>query len=209
VLDRENTGHEVYPKYPVETLVHGQGDCEDGSILLAALLNESGYNAVLLLLPEARHMVIGVADMAVRGTTVIYDGVDYYTVETTQAGWDVGELSPRCQQSSVIVHDCDDVPLLIHKWEATPEEPGSVTVDVHVANFGDAEVEDVQVKLLFERRDGKIVSQRPVTRGTTLSPGSSEDYDCSVTLPMDRTLRGRCRLSISGRLHDESESDWS
>lgn len=208
VKDTENTGHDAYPKYPIETLVHGQGDCEDGSILLAALLNELEYDTVLLLLPEARHMIVGVADVAVTGASVTYNDSEYFTIETTQVGWKIGELSPKCQNSSVIVHDCEGLPLLVHEWEAMPVEPGSVTVDVHVANFGDAQADNVQVQLLFERRDGETVSQRSLSRGATLGQGASTKYDCRLSLPVDRTLRGKCRLGINGKLHDESESDW-
>lgn len=37
------TGYDEYPKYPIETLVDGSGDCEDTSILLASLLRGFQY----------------------------------------------------------------------------------------------------------------------------------------------------------------------
>ncbi|MFC2108687.1 PKD domain-containing protein [Candidatus Bipolaricaulota bacterium] len=38
-----------YPRYPVETLVEGVGDCEDSAILYASIVRTFGYNAGVLL----------------------------------------------------------------------------------------------------------------------------------------------------------------
>jgi hypothetical protein len=77
-----------YSKYPIETLVDGKGDCEDTSILAAALLDLMGYDAVLLSYSD--HMAVGV-QMTGYGpfyadyTPKYYDfgGKRYYYVETT------------------------------------------------------------------------------------------------------------------------------
>lgn len=47
-----------WPKYPVETLVEIQGDCEDTAILYASLVRPIGYGVHLLFLP--RHVAVGV-----------------------------------------------------------------------------------------------------------------------------------------------------
>ncbi|QYZ79168.1 hypothetical protein E2N92_06835 [Methanofollis formosanus] len=82
-------GEEVeYPKYPVETLVDGKGDCEDSSILTAALLNQMDYDVVLLHYSD--HLAVGVQiqnfdPYYVNYTPKYYDyrGKRYYYVETT------------------------------------------------------------------------------------------------------------------------------
>ena len=38
-----------YPRYPVETLVDGVGDCEDSAILYASIVRTFGYSAGVLL----------------------------------------------------------------------------------------------------------------------------------------------------------------
>ncbi len=52
--------------YPIETLVHRGGDCEDTSILTAALLRHMGYSVVLLFFEhwgeKAAHLVVCVAE---------------------------------------------------------------------------------------------------------------------------------------------------
>lgn len=47
-----------YPKYPVEMLVDGRGDCEDAAILMAGLLDALGYDTVLLRYSD--HMALGI-----------------------------------------------------------------------------------------------------------------------------------------------------
>jgi predicted transglutaminase-like cysteine proteinase len=42
-------GGTEYPRYPVETLVDGVGDCEDSAILYASIVRAFGYNAGVLL----------------------------------------------------------------------------------------------------------------------------------------------------------------
>jgi hypothetical protein len=60
------TVHDTDPKYPVETLVEGSGDCDDKSILLAGLLDREGYQVALLYFAGEKHMAVGVG--ATEGT---------------------------------------------------------------------------------------------------------------------------------------------
>jgi hypothetical protein len=91
--DNVSTGYDEYPRYPIETLVDNGGDCEDTSILTAALLHEMGYDVVLLHPPG--HMAVGVkGGEGVYGTYFEYGGSKYYYLETTGRGWDIGELPP-------------------------------------------------------------------------------------------------------------------
>lgn len=59
ISDEAGTGSLEYPKYSVETLVDGKGDCEDSAFLLAALLDSMGKDVVLLRYPN--HLAVGVA----------------------------------------------------------------------------------------------------------------------------------------------------
>lgn len=96
--DFETKGVEDYPRYPIETLAEGTGDCEDTVILAAAILEELGYDSVLILLPE--HMALGIRDTGnYSGQYYEYDGQRYYYVETTSYGHNVGfvpeEINPK------------------------------------------------------------------------------------------------------------------
>ena len=81
-----------YPKYPVEMLVDGRGDCEDAAILMAGLLDALGYDTVLLRYSD--HMALGIrmnefnpyyAKYTPRYFT--YGGRHYYYVEGTDFEW--------------------------------------------------------------------------------------------------------------------------
>jgi transglutaminase-like putative cysteine protease len=81
-----------YPKYPVETLMDGGGDCEDTSILLAAILDNLGLDCILLSPPG--HMAVGVAVSGLTAKHYPYNGHNYYYVETTGVNWNVGAIPP-------------------------------------------------------------------------------------------------------------------
>lgn len=85
-----------YPRYPVEMIVDGGGDCEDAAILTAKLWRLTGFQSALLLCPGAQHMAVGIQ---VLGNM---DGArvgEYYSAEPTWAGMAngmkrIGEVNP-------------------------------------------------------------------------------------------------------------------
>jgi hypothetical protein len=92
-----------YPKYPVETLVDGRGDCEDVAILMAGLLDALGYDTVLLRYSD--HMALGIRMNEFNPYYAKYtpryfehEGQHYYYVEGTDFYWSnvsVGSTSIR------------------------------------------------------------------------------------------------------------------
>ncbi|RYD05923.1 hypothetical protein N752_06675 [Desulforamulus aquiferis] len=51
ISDNASKGYDQYARYPLETLVEQNGDCEDTSILLASILKEMNFGVVLVMLP--------------------------------------------------------------------------------------------------------------------------------------------------------------
>jgi transglutaminase-like putative cysteine protease len=90
--DPENGGYD-YPRFPIETIIDGKGDCEDKAALLAALLNQYGYDAILLSPPG--HMAVGIRCEECDKGTYELDGNKYIYVETTVAGWPIGQVPPQ------------------------------------------------------------------------------------------------------------------
>lgn len=86
-------GIQEYPKYPIEMLWDGQGDCEDSSALYASLMEALGYDAVLLLFlgDIEGHAAIGVSVPGATGKSYRYSGMDYYYAETTDKGPSIGD----------------------------------------------------------------------------------------------------------------------
>jgi hypothetical protein len=54
------TGISTPPKFPIETYVDMEGDCDDKSLLLAGLLAREGYAVALLYFEPEAHMAVGV-----------------------------------------------------------------------------------------------------------------------------------------------------
>ncbi|QSZ67264.1 hypothetical protein RJ40_06985 [Methanofollis aquaemaris] len=70
------------PKFPVETVAERKGDCDDKSLLLAALLSREGYDVALFNFVDDGHMAVGVAS---DGNTFCQTGYAY--IETTDSGF--------------------------------------------------------------------------------------------------------------------------
>jgi len=102
-LDSVTTGFEEYPRYPIETLADGCGDCEDTAILAAALLYEMGYDVVLLEFPQ--HLALGIAGgEKTMGAYYEYNDTKYFYVETTTIGWKIGEVPDDIDSSIAMIH---------------------------------------------------------------------------------------------------------
>ncbi len=95
-----------YPRYPLETLFDQGGDCEDTSILLAAILTEMGFEVALLFFEDFDHMGLGIyfpgeSGVKIYGNSWIdaASGKRYWYLDTSGSqhiGWapDQYELTP-------------------------------------------------------------------------------------------------------------------
>lgn len=95
--DKESTGQGEFPKYPIVTLYEMNGDCEDTSIPLAAMLEAAGYDCIMLeyeALPGAAegHMAVGLAGNYAGKPYYEYNGKYFYYIETTATDWDIGDI---------------------------------------------------------------------------------------------------------------------
>jgi hypothetical protein len=105
--DDINSGYDEYPKYPVETLVDGKGDCEDTSFLLSSLLKFSGTSipfhtviiefsnhlGIAILVPNdvyEYYIQYGMTDH-IWENPYLNNGKFIY-VETTGKKWKVGDM---------------------------------------------------------------------------------------------------------------------
>ena len=109
-LDEESTGYIEYPRYPVETLVDGVGDCEDKAALYAAIMQADPLNidAVLLMFTKSGssgHMATGIWGSGLDGTYYDYNGRTYYYCETTANGWKIGQ-----QPTQMDDYECQVLP---------------------------------------------------------------------------------------------------
>ena len=100
--DNVTYGQEDYWAFPVETLFHGQGDCEDKSFLYSSIMVDLHYDCALLFFSD--HVAVGAAVGSVPGGTYyLVDGNKYYYCETTSIGWTAGDKPVDYGDSHVIV----------------------------------------------------------------------------------------------------------
>jgi len=88
------TSFDEYPKYPIETFVERNGDCEDTSYLFASIVQATGIGTVLIEFSD--HMGVGIKTAHDQSGYYYPIGDDwYYYYETTGEGWMVGELPKK------------------------------------------------------------------------------------------------------------------
>lgn len=101
------------PKYPVETIAVGDGDCDLFSYVAASIIKAGGLDVVLFYYASESHMNVGVnlSQDPVEARSgveyVMHDGKKYYVAECTgedwQNGWRVGECPDNLKQASLQV----------------------------------------------------------------------------------------------------------
>jgi hypothetical protein len=120
-LPYRTEGLATAPKFPVETYVDGEGDCDDKSLLLAGLLAREGYATALLYFEPEAHMAVGVKGFQcdyrdtgygyVAATNLSFVGLstgslaDGVNVTSTPVVIPVGDgtkLYGRCQETAAI-----------------------------------------------------------------------------------------------------------
>jgi len=100
-------------KYPVETIVQNEGDCDLFSFVAASVMIAGGLDVVLFYYEAEKHMNIGVYLQSTPNDArsavyyINHDGKPYYMAETTggnwQEGWRVGECPDMLKDASAQV----------------------------------------------------------------------------------------------------------
>ena len=114
--DEKTTGYREFYKYPIETLTEGKGDCEDTSMLLAAILNGLRFEVALIDLPG--HIAVGVKG-DFQGDSVLYGNDKYYYCETTRPGRRLGKMPKQHKGKEVTVIPITSEP--IKPAQVTPQ----------------------------------------------------------------------------------------
>lgn len=183
-LDEDSKDLAEYPRFPVETLVDGGGDCEDTGILMASLLDAMGYNVSLILLPN--HLAVGVAVDAT-GVHWVHENVTYYYLETTAPGWGVGEVPPEHDPEEATLHPVKTMPFLAYTWTASRVN-NRVTVRFHVTSEGPLAAEGYRLWLAVEDQEGVLLSET-YSGYLNLAYGEEEWLTLRVTGPRGERQR--------------------
>ena len=107
-------------KYPIETIVENEGDCDLFSFIAASIMKAGGLDVVLLLYETQSHMNVGVhlshepEDARSGVYNYTHEGKPYYVAECTgddwRNGWRVGECPDLLKGASariITLEDCE------------------------------------------------------------------------------------------------------
>ncbi|MGA9141701.1 MAG: transglutaminase domain-containing protein [Methanocella sp.] len=168
------------PKYPLETLVEGQGDCKDKAVLAAALLREAGFDVVLLKFPE--HLSVGI-NVDAAGTSYEYNGVRYYYAETTGGNWQIGEVPDQLNTVTPTVLPLLKNPTLEVSVTAAPISNASGVVN-HRAEY-----------LICNAGPGTARNLVLTVRAMALAQGENMAWEPVQTIPLGDLAEGQRVLS--------------
>jgi Bacterial Ig-like domain (group 3) len=158
-------------KFPAETLVDNQGDCDVFSYVAASIIKAAGIDVVLLDYEEKNHMNIGVhlsnpPENARKDVyKITHDNVTYYIAETTGGNWTRGWRVGECPD---IVKEAKAQVLTLENAEEIA--PGQVS-----ASFKTLETSDLSLEVW----PPIAITEGTVTFRGSLSPPKSNE---NVTL---------------------------
>ena len=204
--DDVTTAYDEYPRYPIETLVDNGGDCEDTSILMAAILNHMSYGTVLISLPN--HMAVGVlGGEGISGTYWPHSDGEYYYLETTGSGWEIGELPPEYEGLSASIYDIAPVPILTVDWSAETSSLGKTNLTITVENLGTAAAAEVYIYAAYDA-GGDIVWNAEESDLFDLGIDQSITITMQLNTPRGEYTRLIVQIVDDGYAVDTSYSEW-
>ncbi len=209
--DLASSGYDQYPRFPYETLYINGGDCEDTSILCVAILQEMGYDAVLLELPE--HMALGIkCGPEQKGKSFEYKGSDYYYVETTGSNWQIGEIPDEYAGQPVQVIPVYRRPMISLDFTAQCEyskKEGVVDVNVTVRNVGSEVAENTTVYVALQAADEINMWDEIESSSTTVEPEEVYNYTAkSLIVPAEENFRIYVQASGENMVSENITSKW-
>lgn len=188
VSDAESKGEDDYVRFPVETLVDGEGDCEDMAILAAAILDEMGYDVLLVELPE--HLALAVkCDDDTQGTYYDYQGSRYYYLEVTNTGWNIGQIPDDYKNSRVTLWPLVYQPCVRllqssyrHDYYYSTDLKVPFEVECELENPGPGPTKGLSVHVLFKTHGGHIVVDKDFPLDELIE-GESSIYELRINVP--------------------------
>lgn len=196
--DSTSKGKDEYVRYPVETLVDGCGDCEDKSVLLAAILHEMNIGFVLLMAPD--HMAVGVNCEPHNGATgFMFNGKKYYYAETTEIDFKIGQVPTNVALDRIEVLPCDASPVLIVKdvqFESQPAllfEKAPCVLEMVLQNLGPCKIKGLQlhVRLVNKGRRNRLLAEEHFILSDLQESGSRTER-----LSFKSLIRENCVLQV-------------
>lgn len=198
--DEKSKGMDEYVRFPIETLADGIGDCEDKSILMAALLSEMGIDFILLFPPD--HLALGVSCDSVQNAYPFkFEGKEYYYVETTNTHWAIGQIPPEYLSSPVEMAPCVHTPVVVLKENKFESQSISYyagarcKITLKLVNLGPTRAKHLRVhwKLMEKERRGWTL----LGEGDSYLEDLLEGESRTDVVQFDCVIGDRSRLAVT------------
>lgn len=212
--DNVTTSYDEYPRYPIETLADEGGDCEDTAILMAAILQSLGLDAVLLKPPH--HMAVGVGIIDASSFNppypyriINYNDRSYAYLETTGDGYHIGEIPPIYEKVNIDVIDL--LPKASFQVIGNIKERFSeIEIEVKITVINSGAVAGVATAILYLEREG---SSQPFNQVSSEPFALNRGQAATITLVMNRPpsgVRYRYRMALfeGNRRTSMNLSEW-
>jgi predicted transglutaminase-like cysteine proteinase len=201
ITDIRSEGYDEYPRYPIETLVDHQGDCEDSAILLASIMQASGLSPVLLITKPSvtpGHAAVGVAG---EGSSDLmyyrYEGKNYTYVEATNSPLRIGELPDLYKPDDFVVVPLKPLPVITYDDIYYLRFGRVYRIKTYVKNIGSTTVDNIRIYASVESADNVTVSQ--VSKPFSLAV----DEQALVTFYLQYRATGTLDLRVHGSVLDD------
>ncbi len=209
--DLITTGFDEYPRFPFETLYDDGGDCEDTSILAAAILEEMGYGVVLVELPG--HMAVGVeCDKSVEGSRYEFQGKDYCYLETTSEGWALGQIPDEFKGVSAEILSVQARPYLETDFNASYSYDSTDTyvgINATLQNLGTEAAKCLRIYAGLEASEpGKVWDQIMGDNFTFPSETTARIKVKNLHAPSGQPFRIIVRAIGDNIVSEPAYSDW-
>lgn len=192
-----------YPKYPVETLVDGGGDCEDKAILISKLLHQMGYNTALFFLPK--HCALGVEMRNITGSHVIYEGCKYFFLEPSP-NWKVGQIPDKYKGENIEVFKVESKPIITMTFKVSYTDQDA-KFSIKVTNIGDRPSFNLLVRSALDPEDGYIYNSQEKTI-SRIEPSETVEISLSNKMMNEPRFKFQVACLDQGQLLVRRYTDW-
>ena len=205
--DIKSKQEQGYVRYPMETLVDGEGDCEDMVVLAASILYEMGFGVLLVSLPEHLALAVRCSEFF-PGTYYEYEGSRYYYLEMTNVGWDLGQLPAKFKGMEATLIPVVDRPVVIpescyYQYDAYLMSAPTVQVNLRcaISNLGPKSTQGMMLYVLFKSYETATTALKEQRfQLVDLPEGGKAEFAVKVDVP--RPFMGVIEYRVEGTNFD-------
>ena len=103
-------------------------------------------------------MAVGV-NIDAYGYSWTHEGNQYFYLETTGEGWQIGDLPEEYMESGAYLYELNPIPMCVQEWTAEWNGRTKLDVTITVTNLGSLMADNIKVSASFDAGEGYIWNQ--------------------------------------------------